>query len=341
MTAPGTPEECAERPCAAAAVGRYPLYPVHLLAPPVTGVPGRGEAFEAFCSPAGASAPKHARSSIRCRKSGCGMGRTATRPRSAPRFRSGRLLAIFATNSKAQSATELSTRLPAHSTAGGSVSLCQRTGVLAQLIDHYAGPDSADGAGAAPSTPGASPPPYSASFASARLFSGRTYTERKTCRPISAPRWLMSSAVFSKRWNRTAIFWQKVRGSEAIPAFGPPFSVTANPVTVNAGRMVESYRLGYQDLQGIWSLVLPPAALLEYKKLSRAPESQFRFPDDLWARTVYDFGLAWHLRVMDRDHLLRAITPVYLGWAGFFGAGVANRWRRGGGSQAGASLHGL
>jgi glucosylglycerate synthase len=84
---------------------------------------------------------------------------------------------------------------------------------------------------------------------------------------------------------------------------------------VNAGRMLESFKLGYQDLQGVWSLFLPPASLLEYKKLSRCTEAQFRFPDDLWARTVYDFALAWRLRVMDRDHLLRAITPVYLGWA--------------------------
>ena len=86
-------------------------------------------------------------------------------------------------------------------------------------------------------------------------------------------------------------------------------------MAVNSGRMIESFRLGYQDLQGVWSQILSPAALLEYKKLSRLTEAQFRLADDLWARTVYDFGLAWHLRVMDRDHLLRAITPLYLGWA--------------------------
>ena len=79
--------------------------------------------------------------------------------------------------------------------------------------------------------------------------------------------------------------------------------------------MLESFKLGCQDLQGLWSLFLPPATLLDYKKLSRSPEDLLRFPDDLWARTVYDFALAWRLRVIDRDHLLRAITPVYLGWA--------------------------
>ena len=37
-------------------------------------------------------------------------------------------------------------------------------------------------------------------------------------------------------------------------------------------------------------------------------------PDAVWARIVYDFVLAHRSRVMDRDHLLRALTPLYLGW---------------------------
>ena len=43
-------------------------------------------------------------------------------------------------------------------------------------------------------------------------------------------------------------------------------------------------------------------------------EPGFRLPDDLWARIVYDFALAHRLRIMNRDHLLRAMTPVYLAW---------------------------
>ena len=40
---------------------------------------------------------------------------------------------------------------------------------------------------------------------------------------------------------------------------------------------------------------------------------QLTFPDDLWARVVYDFALGHHYSVVHRDHLLRSLTPLYLG----------------------------
>jgi hypothetical protein len=34
----------------------------------------------------------------------------------------------------------------------------------------------------------------------------------------------------------------------------------------------------------------------------------------MWARIVYDFALGHRLRTISRDHLLKSITPLYLGW---------------------------
>ena len=41
--------------------------------------------------------------------------------------------------------------------------------------------------------------------------------------------------------------------------------------------------------------------------------SAFRFPDQLWARVVYDFALGYHYDVVHREHLLRSLVPLYLG----------------------------
>ncbi len=78
--------------------------------------------------------------------------------------------------------------------------------------------------------------------------------------------------------------------------------------------MVETFRLGLRDLQEIWGLVLPPATLFELRKLSRSAPEQVNMPDELWARIVYDFALAHRLRTINRDHLLRSMTPLYLAW---------------------------
>ena len=71
-------------------------------------------------------------------------------------------------------------------------------------------------------------------------------------------------------------------------------------------------------LQDVWGLILPPTTLLELRRLSRLPQDQFRLPDQVWVRIVYDFALGHRLRTISRDHLLRSITPLYLGWIASF-----------------------
>jgi glucosylglycerate synthase len=116
--------------------------------------------------------------------------------------------------------------------------------------------------------------------------------------------------------ERDAPFWQHIRSSEAIPAYGDhlPLVEEEENVAFDLRRLLEPFQLGFRNLREIWALVLPPGALLELSKAHRLPPEQFRIPDELWARIVYDFALAYRLRTIGRDHLLRAMTPLYLGW---------------------------
>jgi hypothetical protein len=52
--------------------------------------------------------------------------------------------------------------------------------------------------------------------------------------------------------------------------------------------------------------------------MNRQAEHEFRFADELWARTIYDFAVAHRLRHIGRDHLLRALTPLYMAWIADF-----------------------
>jgi len=118
--------------------------------------------------------------------------------------------------------------------------------------------------------------------------------------------------------DRNNAVWQRIRGSEPVPTFGDPLDVDAAPVSANLQRMRESFRLGYQTLDEVWSQILPPTTMLDLKRLSRASDRDLLFPDELWARVLYDFALGHHLRVMAREHLLGALTPLYLGWVASF-----------------------
>ena len=88
--------------------------------------------------------------------------------------------------------------------------------------------------------------------------------------------------------------------------------------------MLETFQLGFRNLQEVWSLVLPPVTLLELKRLARPSTDRFHMPDELWVRIIYDFALAYRLRTISRAHLLGALTPLYLGWVASYALEVGN-----------------
>ena len=106
--------------------------------------------------------------------------------------------------------------------------------------------------------------------------------------------------------------WLEVRGSEPVTEIGPaaPPSVESGPVDV--ARMLDGFRRGLRDLLPIWEHILAPETLGEVLGLD-AGGDRLQFPDDLWARVVYDFALGYHYDVVHRDHLLRSLVPLYLG----------------------------
>ena len=118
--------------------------------------------------------------------------------------------------------------------------------------------------------------------------------------------------------ERRSEFWQRVRPSVVVEEVGPPSSAMGREPTVDVPRLVESFRLGYQELRDIWSEMLPPMALVDLKQLAHAPIERFRLDDRLWARIVYDFAVAHRLHLVGRDHLLGSLTPLYLGWLSSF-----------------------
>ncbi len=111
-----------------------------------------------------------------------------------------------------------------------------------------------------------------------------------------------------------AVFWQRARVPRAASVSAQPISTASNVELDEITPMVESFRNAFTNLQQIWALVLPPHSLLALKKLSLTPAAQFRMAPGLWARTVYEFVLAFHLRTLNRGHLLGALTPLYLAW---------------------------
>jgi hypothetical protein len=118
--------------------------------------------------------------------------------------------------------------------------------------------------------------------------------------------------------ERTEAIWQKIRGSEAVDVFGTPETVEAEVVPFDVRQCLEAFRLGVANLHELWSVALPPTSLHILRKLARARDEDFQLPNELWARVVYDFALAFHQRRLGREHLLSAFTPIFWAWIASF-----------------------
>jgi len=107
--------------------------------------------------------------------------------------------------------------------------------------------------------------------------------------------------------------WSETSNSTPVAEFGFKFEVGLDPVRVNLERMVENFKQGVLNLKGIWNKFLSKDNLRELKRMSSYHVLEFRFPDELWVKIIYDFALAYHNKVMSREHILKSLTPLYLG----------------------------
>lgn len=115
-----------------------------------------------------------------------------------------------------------------------------------------------------------------------------------------------------------ATFWQRSRPAKETLRLEASEAAAATPVDPADDQEIEdlltSFRIGYDNLHDIWSLVLPPQTLVSLKRLSQAGRDSFALAAAVWVRIVYDFVLAHRLRTLPRGQLLGALTPLYLAW---------------------------
>jgi glycosyltransferase involved in cell wall biosynthesis len=107
--------------------------------------------------------------------------------------------------------------------------------------------------------------------------------------------------------------WEKTKGSEPVPTFGFQYAVGLEPVAVNLDRMINKFGLGVRELIDIWKLFIPRDIVRFLERLKMVQTDRFRIPDDLWAEIIYSFAVASHRKLLNKEHLLKSLTPLYLG----------------------------
>lgn len=107
--------------------------------------------------------------------------------------------------------------------------------------------------------------------------------------------------------------WRNIKGSEPVITCGFQYAVGLEPVNVNVDRMIERFRLGVNELKDIWKDILSKEIINFLVVLSKASKDKFYIPDEIWVEIIYSFALAFHRRIVNREHLLKSLTPLYIG----------------------------
>jgi hypothetical protein len=77
--------------------------------------------------------------------------------------------------------------------------------------------------------------------------------------------------------------------------------------------MVHAFDQGVRDFASLYAVFLSEETRGELEGMLGQEPSAFAMPVDVWVRLVFEFALAYRLRRMPGDHLLKTLTPLYLG----------------------------
>ena len=142
--------------------------------------------------------------------------------------------------------------------------------------------------------------------------------------------------------------WLGVKGSHDIPAYGFERIIDPPPLEVNAIRLLSEFHGGSLTLADTWRGMLDPAnaatvlgLAAEAGKLADAASRRlgiggegdgaqvstvemaealaaFHFPDELWARVIYDLIVATRRGALDTGTMVASLVPIYFGRVGSF-----------------------
>jgi len=109
--------------------------------------------------------------------------------------------------------------------------------------------------------------------------------------------------------------WSTITGSQPVTTLGTQSEVMEEPVRVNRKRLREMFSTGVAQLEPVFRAILSASTLTELQRIATLEVSEFNYPAELWAKTVFEFAASYHKTVISRDHIVQALVPLYRGRA--------------------------
>jgi hypothetical protein len=109
--------------------------------------------------------------------------------------------------------------------------------------------------------------------------------------------------------------WSSRAGSQPVPSSSPEPGFGLEPLRVNRKRLYDRFVTGIAELQSVFQSILTPGTLGQLQQIAGLGEDEFQYPAELWVKTVYEFAASYHHSVINRDHIIQALAPLFRGRA--------------------------
>ncbi|MCC6651605.1 MAG: hypothetical protein IT348_10700 [Candidatus Eisenbacteria bacterium] len=124
--------------------------------------------------------------------------------------------------------------------------------------------------------------------------------------------------------DRFAANWLSRTPEVRLLPGGPAWPLMDDQNPVDPVPMAERFRSGVRDLAPLLHELLTPGTHAALRETASAAEPTPRLSDSLWATIVYEFAAAVHRHLMNREHAIQALVPIYLGRAASHFAEIAS-----------------
>ncbi|MBA2253637.1 MAG: glycosyl transferase family 2 [Chloroflexi bacterium] len=130
--------------------------------------------------------------------------------------------------------------------------------------------------------------------------------------------------------ERHAKRWLDVQSSHDIPVYGFERVIDPPPLTVDTQRLLEQFAAGGINVDAVWQQAFTPENHRLVSRLAQEAEeaigqatradkpvqldaSGFHFPDELWARLIFDMCIANREGPVSTEKLVASLVPIYFG----------------------------
>jgi hypothetical protein len=107
--------------------------------------------------------------------------------------------------------------------------------------------------------------------------------------------------------------WLDRTGSQRVPTFGPDHELCEESPPANQEKIFEMFRGGVNELEPLLASILTADTHAQIKAIALLDADKFRLANELWVRTLYEFAASYHHAVLNRDHLVQSLVPLYRG----------------------------